>query len=746
MPDLSSNHKSLAPFRFHGVEFDPSAESNGQVCAVCPFCGKQKLYINSSTGQYKCFVCGNDGNIPTFIKRLWEESYAISKSDGEQYAELKEHRGVLSTDTFLQWGVTQSIVDGHFLVPGHKIDGKLDQLYRYAEYQGKMALLATPNMHQSLFGVGLYDPKKPIAYLAEGCWDAITLWEVLKQTKETDSGLAVTGAESGSLLADANVLAAPGCMTFSEAWLPLFAGKQVVLLFDSDHPKKHPRTGKPLPPAGAAGMQRAVGILQRGSPPPAEVHYIHWGDDGYDPEQKSGYDVRDALTAHTTIAGRIQALQSIIDRVRPVPAEWVNGATSTHKPGTLKIECLPCDSWPRVEQAWSKAFKWTPELSDALSAMFAVTLSTKMPHDPIWIKVISPPSSGKTALAEALSVARKYVLPIDSMTRLFSGYQSDKEGSENMSLAKEANDKTLIFKDGDTLLSGSNLDLVLSQFRALFDKAVRVRFGNKMSWDFEGDCSIILCGTKTIRKIDSTDVGERFIDIVIYHRIDDNLETQINSKKIDQILDSRGGTAGGTVETRQSVDMTEAMQLSGGYVNYLRENAATLLAAVKIQDVAEFKNLMDCSAKFIAHLRARPSKRRRNPEDDDDGREMSTRLATQLTKLALCEAVVLGKQEVDNEVRARVRKIVIDSSQGPTYDTTRVLLKAGAGGLSPASISVLTGHSDFIQHKILRFLKKIEVVSRFLPKSQRGMVGSKPKYRLTDKMRHLCEVIGIGED
>ena len=59
----------------------------------------------------------------------------------------------------------------------------------------------------------------------------------------------------------ASVLAVPGCSTFFESWLPLFAGKRVRLMYDSDHPRQHPKTGQAIPPGGFEGMRRVAGVM-----------------------------------------------------------------------------------------------------------------------------------------------------------------------------------------------------------------------------------------------------------------------------------------------------------------------------------------------------------------------------------------------------------------------------------------------------------------------------------------------------
>ncbi len=167
------------------------------------------------------------------------------------------------------------------MVPGYNIEGELKQLYRYIPTAKGKKLLATPTAKHQLFGISLYDVGKPITFICEGPWDAMVLWEALGEAKREDC----------------NVLGVPGCSTFSKIWLPLFAGKTVNLMYDNDHPRKHPKTGKTVAPAALSGMRRVARMLMACSEPPSEVNFLRWGEKGYDLNRPSGFDIRDFFNA-----------------------------------------------------------------------------------------------------------------------------------------------------------------------------------------------------------------------------------------------------------------------------------------------------------------------------------------------------------------------------------------------------------------------------------------------------------------
>ena len=289
--------EKLRPYLFHGVEL-AWADGDNNAMADCPLCGRTaKFGVKISTGEYYCFKCGEKGNATVFLRWLWDASDKATTPD--QYSQLAEDRSLLRTDCLMHWGVVHSVATNDWLVPGYNASGKLCQLYRYLHTAKGARLLPTPTMGHQLHGANLYSASKPLVYVCEGPWDALALWEALSMAKSTtdDERLAPTANLNASLLAQANVLAVPGCNTFAKAWLPLFADKVVVLMYDNDHPRTHPTTGKDVAPAGYAAVQRVAGLLSAARNPPQEINYLRWGEAGYDPDLPSGTDVRDLLNA-----------------------------------------------------------------------------------------------------------------------------------------------------------------------------------------------------------------------------------------------------------------------------------------------------------------------------------------------------------------------------------------------------------------------------------------------------------------
>jgi DNA-binding transcriptional regulator YbjK len=619
------------------------------------------------------------------------------------------------------------------------------------DYRGKVYCVTV----SSGFVIVRRNGKTVVSGNCEGPWDGMALWETLGQAKDTEKGLAATSNRDRSLLATANVLAVPGCTTFLESWLPLFARKHVCLMYDNDYPRTHPTSGKTVAPAAYSAMQRVASILSAAEEPPKSIKWLRWGPDGYDKDLASGFDVRDFLTSgRKPLAARLTNLSWLLGKLSPIPSEWLSSQPRKPSKGSKStdLECLPCQDWKTLISAWRKAMKWTPGLDYAFSVMLASVTSTKSVGDQLWIKVVSPPSTGKTSLCEAISLAKKWIKSIDTLTGIVSGYQKDSEGSENMGLVSEIKDKTLIIKDGDTLLSEPNLVKILSQLRAFYDRSIRSKYGNMMSADHEGiNTTVIISGTSSLRQLDSSELGERTLDCVIMEDIDDELEDEVLLRVAHRAERSAMIASDGCPSTHQTPEMLEAMRLTAGYVNNLRENSIERLSEIVVTDEDKYR----CTrlGKFVSFMRARPSKR----QEEMAEREFAARLVSQLVRLMMCMAVVLKKKRVDAEVMRRVKKVAMDTARGQTMEVARHLYRAEnercnvcervppkvgetcnvclSGGLTIGSIASFTNHTEDKTRTIMRFLRRIRAAESFQVKTKG--IGGGVRWRLTKRVSRL---------
>jgi hypothetical protein len=720
--------EGVAAYLAHGLDLD--WEGREQARGDCPFCGgEQKFHVNVGNSKGDCKACVWQGNATTFLQKLWEVS--DERTAGQDYKGLAAERGLLYPETLQDWPAGRSAVDGQWLLPGYATDGRLLQLYRYVYSRPRRRhyLLATKGFTHYLFGVPHFNPKAHTVLVTEGPWDGMVLWETLLGSKwgERAGEVVATASKSASLGSEYAVLSTPSCNVFDQRWCGLFAGKKVVLLYDSDHPKN----GQPS--AGWAGMKHAAEVLACAEQQPESVSCIRWGPDGYDPDRKDGYDIRDFIREEggDSAAGRAVAFGKLLTMTAPIPAEWVAGRSATSAAdGKVGLECLPCSSWSEVVNAWrGSGMKWIEGLDRCLSLCLASVLSTKTLGDPIWLKVVSPASTGKSTLCEALAVAKKYVFSNSTMRGFHSGYKSDREGAIDHGLVPLVNGKTLVTKDGDTLLSAPNLAQILSEARDLYDCTCRVHYRHGVRRDYEDvRMTWILCGTNALRRLDSSELGERFLDCVIMAAIDEVLEREVNRRVFYRSVNSVRVIADGTPESRETPEKILAKQLTGGYVEYLRDNAEALLRGILVPD--DYAERCIDYGTFVAYMRARPSKL----QEEISEREFSSRLVGQLARLSVCLSAVLGKDSVDAEVERRVRQTALDTSRGATLDIARALYRVGAEGAGVGTIMYYTNHSENEEKKLLRFLCQIGVTEVFSPNEG---IGNRRHYRLTTRLKRL---------
>lgn len=551
----------LKAFRTHGLTDLTliTGSSKPQARCECPFCGKSKMYISPETSKLDCKTCmPNGGNLTTFLRMV----YNVSKEVGDDrfFEELRKDRKLLKISTLKAWGIRKHFLTGEVIVPGYNPQGKIVTLYRYVteHKSGKRALYVTPATGHGLlapsntkgFADGPRLAEISNVFICEGVWDGMVLWEMMRYTKNPDTESALesstrfspTSSEEASLLKDTAVFAVPGCNVFYPQWPLVCAGKQVSLLFDNDHAKEAPPGSGRWVRTGYDGMKRVANILLNYEEPPESIQYLKWSGkivtpgadknpkqpslsmDGYDPKLPDGADVRDFISLNgnpnkpADEKSRRNQLRQLLDKLTPIPDKWLAGRTSqvgktlkgTKAQGSAQIEPMECKEWKPLVGQWQKAMRWTEGLDRALSVMLASVISTKSVGDQLWVQILSPPSTGKSVLCEALSVSKQHVLAKSTLRGFHSGFDTTGRGEEDNSLLAKLYDKTLVTKDGDTLLQAPNRSQILAEARDIYDRVSRTSYRTKMSRDYTGvNMTWILCGTGSLRLLDTSELGGR---------------------------------------------------------------------------------------------------------------------------------------------------------------------------------------------------------------------------------------------
>lgn len=749
MPQIVKVPQSLKPYTWHGLDLTVN-DTETQATGDCPWCGKEgKFSVEIATGKWRCFSCNegsNDngtaisgGNSHTFLRLLWDYSSKQEHVCIEERLQLLADERRIALSTLRRWGVVNSsLIDDDFLVPGYGTKGNINQLYRYRRIfkdgRWKRVLWATPKhgvkdgsnqeVYHTLFGLNpaLYDTGKPTIYLCEGPWDAMALWQALRQLKWTNgpgSELVKTSNESKSLLADTNVLAVPGCTTFKASWCEVFGGKKVVLLFDNDHPRTI--NGRNVMGGGYAGMVSVARQLQSANQPPESINYLCWSKNGFDPELPSGYDVRDMLSG-SSVAEQVSALFS---KIEAVPNGWLEGVK---KKAGSRMSVALCNNWNDLVKTWGNALEWRDTMSDCLATLLAVCLSTDQIGDQLFLQLVGEPGSGKTELCEALLRSR-YCVPVEKLNGFFSGWKKG-EDDKDFSLINRANHKTLVTPEWDLLRSSMNFREVMSQQRRIFDGKASASYRNRdEDRHYVGlRTPWIIAGTPAMLNSSDSHLGDRFLRFFM------DKPTLAQRKKIMrfgslQMIENTKLISNGIPDETIPPKLLKARQATGGYVDYLRENTQQLLCAVSVEEWAI--DQCETLATFTSYLRSR---RDPNPDSEMICVEEPTRLNKQFVRLACNLTAVLGKKVVDKEVMRVVRRVAISTSTGLTMDISNILFNSGDAGVEAIYLVNRTGKSWKILEPHLIFLAKINVAENFREDKR-----CKVKWRMLESFRPLYQ-------
>lgn len=710
MPKTDDTPVMLRPFVAHG--FDPRRVTDEEAEGECPFCGGSKFFVGlverdarHFPGGWTCHNCGISGNVYGWLSEVWTRSHARTPDLGS----LEENRGV-PADVLRVYGVTRSVTTGEVIVPGYNVEGAIVNLYRYKPVgkAGKSIMIPTPGggLNPGFFG----EPDPPTdcdtVVVCEGVWNAAAWRSVVPDVKTV-------------------IVGTPGAGVWSDQWTDLCVGKDVVVLYDNDHPKTHPTTGA-VTQAGWTGTRKVCGAVSRVS---RSVKYLDWGadtnDEGYNPNLPTGHDVRDlVIDRGATTVGWVQ------ERLRVAPAEWgTDGGSgssgsgpSSPKNGGGGLRALRCTSWEELREAWRACAHLNPEFERGLLFGLCVACGVEYGECRLWGKMLGVAGTGKSTICDGLATARFHVISEGTINNMYSGF--DTNDGKDHSFASKLPGMCWIYNDADTLLQNPNRDTILSQMRELYGGNGSKTFGNKLGTKSYHNMkfSVLIAGTPNVKRLDSAELGGRYLDF-LFQRPDALTIDRMLLAAIDQQM-SDVGSSGMTREKEIATRKT------GGYVEHLRKTVLEASRAVRVNVTDAQKRTIGTLAKYVAVARSR------RPKDQDeitDATEIPTRLAKQLSGLAVLAAVVKERDRLDIGTMSFVRRVALDTAVGTVHNLLTTIAASGDEGIDMRDIVAFTKRDPDLDYADVMYLGAVGHLEMFqsgLPSlTQRG------RWRLTPAFR-----------
>jgi len=661
----------------------------------CPFCSSGKLFVankGAKNGLHHCKVCGQEGNVYSFIKAL--HKFSANHTKLRDYEQLSENRKV-SVAALKALRIVKSTITEEWLLPAYNLEGKMCNLYRWAEFADKRRLISAPTMQHHILGQHLYDASKPNVILVEGPWDAAALIDQLG--KYVRRGKTWVKTTTNCEIKHTNVLATPGCQNYRELWNPLFEGKKVMIVFDNDHPKKNKKTGGVIPSPAWKGTERTVKLMLQ-SQQPEQIEVLRWGPKGYDPKLVDKFDIRDALSQDVK-----SGLELIYNRLVFPPEKWVEEMSAV-KPNPHKLKPMRCTSFNELRREWKKAFHWTSALDSGLACVLACSASTRLKGDQLFLRLMGPPGTAKTTLCEAVCVSELCTVPISVTTGLHSGVRRRKD-SKSKDFIDEIRDKMVVFKDGDTLLTAPNLSQILSDIRDIYDGATRARYKNSETKEHLGQRTpFLIAGTRTLLQLNRSFLGDRFLDCHIHRKgLNKEAEDEIVTSAIQSQIDTMRSDHKGIMDPKLVIPYRK----TGGYAEYLREVIHKEICDISVPTgcMQYWKSL----GIMVSYMRARPDK---NAEEEDSSEvELATRLGKQFTRLAMCLTVVLNlKSANDARVNRILNCVATDTSHGLSKKICQMMFHKHNKGLGIKQLAIGCGVSETKMREHLRFLREIQAI------------------------------------
>jgi len=700
---------------------------------LCPFCSERKFSVKNETGQFICGGCKCKGNAHSFCKFLWENS----AEEGDALDELAAAREV-KVSTLKRFGARISLLTGKPILPLHNGDGTLVNLLRVEtitkDGQPKIRPFAVTGLTTWPYGLQHLTEQIKTVWLVEGPWKVHSWWEVLSGLRDVGDGTyRRTANPANSLAATTAVVGILGVRAFKSDWGKLFGDRDIITAFDNDHPDKEGKLD-----GYEWSMKTASKLQGKGT-----RQVLVWGKEGYLADRADGFDLRDLRRQ----CGDSQAVTVAFDMLQkptqssPKKAATPGASSKPAKEETPPIEPIECTSFEQLCEVYAESLYFPKIFRQTLAISLAVVVSTAAPNNHLWLRIIGPPSVGKSVIAEALTTAREWCRAFSMTTGFHSGYIDPSSRGTDNSVIPQMNNMTNICKDADTMIQNPAMKRIMSELRDIYDGVSRAQFRTSAEVKEYNDLKLtfILCGTDILRSMNDTMLGERFLDCEIYDEAHEDEYAKIATKNEWDVMERTFGT---TEEVLLPSQMMKINQYTYGYIKYLKERCRGGLPFPSADQAT--KDRVEAMGKLLAYGRARQY-------SDEEAtfrvrKEGPPRLAKQFVRLTATVGLILNKSTVDAEVVEHSMKVLNDTARGYHYSILTYLAKHMSSsddcGQSYQQIAYDLGIPDSMVRRVVKELQSFQVVERNDRNNNSGVGGrNSHNWIVTPKIAELYEMV-----
>ncbi len=472
--DISDDKfRRLKIFTMHGTVLRELVGT--QVSGDCPFCDKEKhFYVNWEKLLWDCKICGEKGNLQSFLNKINERNK--KQINPRLLHALAEERRL--PDKAFSW-IELGYNHGQYTMAVRDKDKNLIDL---RIYRIGSKVMATAGMQTGLFGLleMLQHPKKPI-YICEGEWDAIAMQWLLD-----------------SISKPGRAVCSPGANTFKPEWVDFFVGHSIRVCYDND----------------IAGTKGEMLVLDRLAKKVKSMQFIHWPS-GF----PNGYDLRDCVSKYAFERKRPKrTFRRLKSYMRDRPRTQISADQEDALEGSKTPEVDPSVNIEDVFRIYEEHLHEPSRMGIEMCTIAA--LASVFDTDPVWVFLVAPPSSGKTAI---ISGFRYLSQPYDTMAlflshitthSLVSGMET-RRGDPSIFAQLNGNKMAFYIKDFTTVVSMRDTDKedIYAQLRDAYDGYTMKSFGNGVKREYNNLKFSLVAGVTELIYDESVNfqaLGERF--------------------------------------------------------------------------------------------------------------------------------------------------------------------------------------------------------------------------------------------